>query len=224
MYDEAARDIFGSTPQLELLLEDNELPFAHEAGVFIQQENALYVTSNQHPHPISGKSHIHISRVHLPSETNHKCEYAKINANDIPMPNGGIKYKDGILFCAQGTLEEPGGIAHMPLTRQPKTTHEAQLLVSSFHGRPFNSPNDVVVHSDGSIWFPDPIYGWEHGCRARYIDSILPQGVSVRWLTGLGGQMGFVSVQTKRLSTSLIRTGYTEMVEQMTVESQACEY
>lgn len=45
--------------------------------------------------------------------------------------------------------------------------YEAELLVSSFHGRPFNSPNDVVVHSDGSIWFTDPIYGWEQGIRPR---------------------------------------------------------
>lgn len=83
------------------------------------------------------------------------------------MPNGGVNYKDGILFCAQGTLEEPGGIAYLPLTQRESTSQDAQLLVSSFHGRPFNSPNDVVVHSDGSIWFTDPIYGWEQKIRPK---------------------------------------------------------
>lgn len=32
-------------------------------------------------------------------------------------------------------------------------------LVDSFEGRPLNSPNDVVVKSDGTIWFTDPTYG-----------------------------------------------------------------
>lgn len=33
------------------------------------------------------------------------------------------------------------------------------VLADSFGGRPLNSPNDVVVRSDGSIWFTDPTYG-----------------------------------------------------------------
>ena len=32
-------------------------------------------------------------------------------------------------------------------------------LVDSFNGARLNSPNDVVVKSDGSIWFSDPPYG-----------------------------------------------------------------
>jgi len=32
-------------------------------------------------------------------------------------------------------------------------------LVDSHAGRRLNSPNDVVVKSDGSIWFTDPLYG-----------------------------------------------------------------
>jgi gluconolactonase len=32
-------------------------------------------------------------------------------------------------------------------------------LVDQHAGRRLNSPNDVVVHSDGSIWFTDPLYG-----------------------------------------------------------------
>ncbi len=33
------------------------------------------------------------------------------------------------------------------------------VLVSHFQGRRLNSPNDVVVKSDHSIWFTDPTYG-----------------------------------------------------------------
>ena len=34
-----------------------------------------------------------------------------------------------------------------------------EVLADRFDGRRFNSPNDVVVKSDGSIWFTDPSYG-----------------------------------------------------------------
>lgn len=33
------------------------------------------------------------------------------------------------------------------------------VLADSYRGGKLNSPNDVVVHEDGSIWFTDPTYG-----------------------------------------------------------------
>ncbi|WP_088921981.1 SMP-30/gluconolactonase/LRE family protein [Granulosicoccus antarcticus] len=33
------------------------------------------------------------------------------------------------------------------------------VLADSFEGVALNSPNDVVCHSDGSIWFTDPVFG-----------------------------------------------------------------
>ena len=34
-----------------------------------------------------------------------------------------------------------------------------EVVASHFEGKELNSPNDVCVHSDGSIWFTDPWYG-----------------------------------------------------------------
>ena len=34
-----------------------------------------------------------------------------------------------------------------------------KVLADSFEGKRLNSPNDVVVRSDGSVWFTDPSYG-----------------------------------------------------------------
>jgi gluconolactonase len=167
IHNRAADDILGQEPKLDLLLEDKKRPFAHEAGVFIPDQNCLFVTSNQYPHPETSKSHIHISRIQLPSDIKSTdAQATEIDAKNVYMANGGVNYKDGVLFCSQGTLDKPGGIAYMPLNRHDSSTdYEAKLLVSAFHGRPFNSPNDVVVHSDGSIWFTDPIYGSEQGIR-----------------------------------------------------------
>jgi gluconolactonase len=33
------------------------------------------------------------------------------------------------------------------------------VIADSFDGKPLNSPNDIVPHPDGSIWFTDPPYG-----------------------------------------------------------------
>jgi gluconolactonase len=42
-----------------------------------------------------------------------------------------------------------------------RTEHDGSIgvIADRFEGRRLNSPNDVVVRSDGSIWFTDPSYG-----------------------------------------------------------------
>lgn len=79
------------------------------------------------------------------------------------MGNGAINYNGDILFCAQGNLTEPGGLVVMKAT----PPYATETLIDSYHGRLFNSVNDVVTHTDGSIWFTDPIYGYEQGFRGK---------------------------------------------------------
>ena len=45
--------------------------------------------------------------------------------------------------------------------RVSRTNHDGSVttIAASFNGKRLNSPNDAVVHSDGSIWFTDPSYG-----------------------------------------------------------------
>jgi len=61
------------------------------------------------------------------------------------------------------TLDTEGRLItcqHAPHAVQ-RTEHDGSttMLVDSFEQKPLNSPNDVVVKSDGSIWFTDPTYG-----------------------------------------------------------------
>jgi gluconolactonase len=59
------------------------------------------------------------------------------------------------------------------LTRRvTRTEHDGAItvLADRFDGKRFNAPNDVVVKSDGSIWFTDPDYGIKcdyEGARAQ---------------------------------------------------------
>lgn len=157
-HDAGFQDILGAEPAVHLISENTALPWAHEAGVYVPFQRALYVTSNRLIDDAGGQR-IQITKVTLDSNP---CQVEEISTTPyIPMANGGVNYKDGIAFCSQGTKSEASGIVFMELT----PPYHSSYLVQSFHGRPFNSPNDVIVHRDGSLWFTDPIYGFEQGFR-----------------------------------------------------------
>jgi gluconolactonase len=64
--------------------------------------------------------------------------------------NGNTVDRQGrLVSCEHGTR------------RVTRTEHDGSITViaDSFMGKRLNSPNDVVVKSDGSIWFTDPFYG-----------------------------------------------------------------
>lgn len=71
--------------------------------------------------------------------------------------------------------------------RVTRTEHDGSITViaDSFEGNRLNSPNDVVVKSDGSVWFTDPSYGIlmdYEGARAEseigacYVYRVSPEG------------------------------------------------
>lgn len=41
----------------------------------------------------------------------------------------------------------------------PQDADAVEVIADSYRGKKLNSPNDVVVKSDGSVWFTDPPYG-----------------------------------------------------------------
>ena len=51
------------------------------------------------------------------------------------------------------------------------------VIADSFDGKPLNSPNDVVVHPDGGIWFSDPPYGIRGLYEGAPAESELPNAV-----------------------------------------------
>lgn len=163
-HDNRFSNILGDSPKLELLVENNKYPFAHEAGVFLESTNELFITSNRFgdkPDTPSHKQRVQISKVTINDSDPSKSVCEEIDSSAVPMANGGVNYKNGILFCGQGTLKKPSGLYFMQAT----SPYNVELLVSNYHGRDFNSVNDVVIHDDGSIWFTDPPYGFEQNYR-----------------------------------------------------------
>ena len=50
-------------------------------------------------------------------------------------------------------------------------------IAAKFDGKRLNSPNDIVVHPDGSIWFTDPIYGIRAYYEGNKAESEIKPGV-----------------------------------------------
>jgi gluconolactonase len=68
----------------------------------------------------------------------------------VEYPNGNTRDRQGrLITCEHGNRRvvrtEPDG----------STT----VIADSYQGRRLNSPNDVIVRSDGTVWFTDPTYG-----------------------------------------------------------------
>ena len=51
------------------------------------------------------------------------------------------------------------------------------VLMDRFQDKRLNAPNDVVVHSDGSVWFSDPGYGILSDYEGRRADFELPTAI-----------------------------------------------
>lgn len=66
------------------------------------------------------------------------------------------------------------------LTRRiTRTEHDGRVtvLADRFEGRRFNSPNDIVCASDGSLWFTDPSFGIAGWWEGEPAEAELPHAV-----------------------------------------------
>ncbi|KAA6408915.1 MAG: SMP-30 Gluconolaconase LRE-like region [Lasallia pustulata] len=148
--------VTGPHPQITLCLEEPLLPIYHEAGVFVQSTGEYFVTSNLYPDE-TGKLTMVFSKIKV-TDGSYACERVH---TEMSVGNGGVNYKDGILWCDYGSLTKVGGLIYMSTT----PPYQTEPVVETFNGVPFNSVNDVVVAEDGAIWWTDPIYGYEQGLR-----------------------------------------------------------
>ena len=79
-------------------------------------------------------------------------------ANDFQRPsnhaNGhGLDLDGSVIQAEHGDTMTPGRITRL------SDAGEATVLADAYEQQRFNSPNDLIVKSDGSIWFTDPDFG-----------------------------------------------------------------
>jgi len=92
--------------------------------------------------------------------------------SDIPN-NRMLKYENGIVsiyrqpsnFINGNTLDQNGNLISCShggrCIYKTDFNNNVSVVIDNYEGKKFNSPNDVAVKSDGTIWFTDPPYGIE---------------------------------------------------------------
>lgn len=95
--------------------------------------------------------------------------------------NGNTVDRQGrLVTCEHGTR------------RVTRTEHDGTItvLADSYRGKRLNSPNDVVIRSDGSIWFTDPTYGIDSDYEGNQADS----EIGASYVYRIDPQLGDVEV------------------------------
>lgn len=167
--------LLGPNPTLTLIASteekygDDGSPLFHEAGVWVEDSQEVWFTSNLLRDP----DHNEVGRVKVDGREGER-EVGKSwrllteeERGRVVTGNGATLYGGEVLYCSQGMgTEVPSAL----VAQDPKTL-ATRVLLNNYHGRPFNSVNDVVVlpgasgatsrtdlHADRhtTIWFTDP--------------------------------------------------------------------
>ena len=135
---------------------------AHEGPVYLPGEDALYFTTLPRAgriSPLASIKRLALDGDQFPLE----ADRIEVVDADVITPNGMAADHDGMLIvCDQGNQSVPA-----QLRRLDPRSSATSTIVEAWHGLRLNSPNDVVVKSDGTIWFTDPAYGYLQGFRPQ---------------------------------------------------------
>ena len=156
-HDPRFEDVLGEAPRLVSVVEVE----AHEGPTYSAKEDALYFTTVPR-RDRRGVPRVSIRRLQLDG-LRFPLDPTRITTvrEDANVANGMFLDRDGsLVVCEQGTFEHAARVG-----RVDTVTGAAETIVDAFGGFRLNSPNDVVVHSDGTIWFTDPSYGHRQGFR-----------------------------------------------------------
>ncbi|MGE3075516.1 MAG: SMP-30/gluconolactonase/LRE family protein [Dehalococcoidia bacterium] len=112
-----------------------------EGPVWIAQDNALVFSD-------------------IPGNTMHRWRPGSDKAEVYRRPSGWsngmtLDSQQRLVVCEHGGRRVSRGAYAAP--------DVAESLASQWDGKDLNSPNDVVIHSSGSIFFTDPTYGRDSG-------------------------------------------------------------
>lgn len=154
-------EILGSNVTSTLISNQTWEAF-HEAGVYSQADNALYVSSNWAK---NFSNPINVTIINLANNEIQSVRYPNLaSANGATAyypPGTPINSSQGqqVLWADEGDLTNPS-----QLTLLDPATNTTKVLLSSFYGKNFSSLNDVRQHYHTSdIWFTDSNYGyWQY--------------------------------------------------------------
>ncbi|KAI0200013.1 hypothetical protein F4808DRAFT_430223 [Astrocystis sublimbata] len=196
--------VIGEAPIYSLLIsaDSSRNPFFYKGCGYNPDTDELYITSNLLQSASSSRlpviliSKISIRRAHgsVDSTTTESTiagvEWSKLRPpSNLPYPSGIINFRQGMLYCAQGTVEphNTGGLFYFSPGKRPTP------FVMNFHGRAFNSIQHVFEDKDNCLWFTDSSAGYEQHIRPS---PTLPN--QVYWYRPHTGELSAMTDELKR--------------------------
>ncbi|GJJ07030.1 hypothetical protein Clacol_001228 [Clathrus columnatus] len=172
VWDERFLDILGPNPRVRIIAQGSDaFEFAHEAPIWDPIEDQVFFASANLGPPRGNVN---------ANTTNNDVFVIKLkDVKDIPGPqnitwtkvpinppvqvvNGGTPFGDKLLFVGNGRGNLPPTVTLV----NPRPPFNSTTLLDNFHGRQFNSLDDVRVHPKSkAIFFTDTKYGFFGGFR-----------------------------------------------------------
>ena len=139
--DERFDDLIVRTAQLRHLVDGCVWA---EGPVYIPRDEALFFSDVRTNRQL---------RVDLTTEA------VTVSRQPSEYSNGHTIDHDGVIIvCEHGTRS----------VRRLLANGNRPIVADRFEGNRFNSPNDVVVAADGSVWFTDPTYGIDSNAEGYF--------------------------------------------------------
>lgn len=158
IYEDSFAHLMGQGPVLEKILTDNRGPFFYGGGAYVAPLSTCFLTSNllqdQDPGAVSsGNRRVEITKLELyrPGRVTRdkvRCpERSYMAAGAAIHPSSDIP---SVIFCTQGHLHQAAGLISIEAGRP----HKPRMILNNFHGKPFNSPCEIVSNPvDNAVYF-----------------------------------------------------------------------
>lgn len=147
IFQDAVRNFISTDFQIEVLSDDCEFtegPVWNDHGFYLFSDitaNCIYQITE------SGRKKIFLQNSGTSNTADPDIKSDQAGSNGL-----GHDGEGNLLICQHG--------AHA-IARWNGS--QLQTVINQYQGRLFNSPNDLVVHGDGRVYFSDPPYGLKEG-------------------------------------------------------------
>jgi gluconolactonase len=154
--------LLGPAPTLELVQQRN-YSFANEAGIWVPDRNEVWFTSSD----INGVTYIFVLDLETNAVKSANLSQSIINAN------GGYFFDGKIYFASDGNATVIPAIWEID-----PATGDAEVLINSYFGLPFNGPNDIIWVKNGRgekqmFWTDDPLsFFYNGGPKPSLVDAV----------------------------------------------------
>ncbi|KIJ24788.1 hypothetical protein M422DRAFT_39008 [Sphaerobolus stellatus SS14] len=156
-------DILGSNASVRVIADHNvgEFPFVHEAPIWDpNMDRVFFASSTGTPgvdHPANNQVNV-ISLKDVKGSGPQNINFTMVPITpQLQMVNGGTYLGSNLLFATNGIGTSPSRLELV----NPRPPFNSTAILDDFHGRQFNSMNDVKVNPmSRAIFFTDPEHGF----------------------------------------------------------------